>query len=60
MEKNNKYWNIHKIVYMEELDKLDSSIANEIQSKPYSKEAHLFNEKVENKIEEKLNQVASL
>ena len=60
MEKNNKYWNTHKMVYMEELDKLDNSIINEIQNKPYSKEAHLFNEKIEDKIKEKLNQVASL
>ena len=53
--KDNKYWNIHKEVYMDEFDKLDSDIAKTVQTKPYSPEARLFNEKVEKAIKEKLN-----
>ena len=53
--KDNKYWNIHKEVYMDEFDKLDSDIAKTVQTKPHSSEARLFNEKVEKAIKEKLN-----
>lgn len=53
--KDNKYWSIHKEVYMDEFDKLDNEIASIVQAKPYSPEARLFNEKVEKAVEEKLN-----
>ena len=53
--KDNKYWNIQKEVYMDEFDKLDNEIASIVQTKPYSREARLFNEKVEKAIKEKLN-----
>ena len=53
--KDNKYWNIHKEVYMNEFDKLDNEIASIVQTKPYSPEARLFNEKVEKAIKDKLN-----
>lgn len=39
---------------MSELDKLDNSIISIIQSKPNSKEAYLFNEKVNIKIKEEM------
>ena len=55
MNKDNNYWNIHKEVYMDEFDKLDNEIASIVQTKPYSPEARLFNEKVEKTIKEKLN-----
>jgi len=45
----------HKEVYLDEFDKLDSDIASTVQTKPYSPEARLFNEKVEKAIKEKLN-----
>jgi len=54
MEKSKEYWNLHKEVYMSELDKLDNSIISIIQSKPNSKEAYLFNEKVNIKIKEEM------
>ena len=40
---------------MDEFDKLDSDIASIVQTKPYSPEARLFNEKVEKAIKDKLN-----
>ena len=40
---------------MDEFDKLDSDIAKIVQTKPYSPEARLFNEKVEKTIKDKLN-----
>ena len=40
---------------MDEFDKLDNEIASIIQTKPYSHEARLFNEKVEKAIKDKLN-----
>ena len=55
MNKDSKYWSIHKEVYMDEFDKLDNEIASIVQTKPYSPEARLFNEKVEKAVEEKLN-----
>ena len=55
MNKDSKYWSIHKEVYMDEFDKLDSDIASIVQTKPYSHEARLFNEKVEKAIKDKLN-----
>ena len=55
MNKDSKYWSIHKEVYMDEFDKLDNEIASIVQAKPYSPEARLFNEKVEKAVEEKLN-----
>lgn len=53
--KDSKYWSIHKEVYMDEFDKLDNEIASIVQTKPYSPEARLFNEKVEKAVKEKLN-----
>ena len=53
--KDNKYWSIHKAVYMDEFVKLDNEIASIVQTKPYSPEARLFNEKVEKAIKDKLN-----
>ena len=40
---------------MDEFDKLDNEIASIVQTKPYSPEARLFNEKVEKAIKDKLN-----
>jgi hypothetical protein len=45
---------------MKELDKLDNSVINVIQNKPHSKEADLFNEKIEKKIQEHSRKVARL
>jgi len=56
MKKDSNYWNIHKEVYMEELDSLDDSIINTIQTKPSSPEARLFNERVTKKIQDRLKE----
>ena len=47
MEKDNTYWELHKEVYTEELDKLDKDIINLIHNNPMSKEASLLNERIE-------------
>ena len=41
---------------MEELDSLDDSIINTIQTKPSSPEARLFNERVTKKIQDRLKE----
>ena len=46
MEKDNTYWELHKEVYTEELDKLDKDIINLIHNHPMSKEAALLNERI--------------
>ena len=47
MEKDNTYWELHKEVYTEELDKLDKDIINLIHNHPMSKEASLLNERID-------------
>jgi len=47
MEKDNIYWELHKEVYTEELDKLDKDIINLIHNHPMSKEASLLNERID-------------
>ena len=47
MEKDHTYWELHKEVYTEELDKLDKDIINLIHNHPMSKEASLLNERID-------------
>ena len=56
MKKDSKYWTIHKEVYMTELDKLDNEIAGIIQTKPDSKEASMFNERLDTQIEKRMEE----
>jgi|APSaa5957512493_1039668.scaffolds.fasta_scaffold61484_2 hypothetical protein len=56
IKKDSKYWVIHKEIYTRELDKLDSEIAATIQTKPYSKEASMLNDKVDTEIERLTNE----
>ena len=56
IKKDSKYWSIHKEIYTRELDKLDSEIAATIQTKPYSKEASMLNDKVDAEIERLTNE----
>ena len=56
MKKDSKYWTIHKEVYMTELDKLDNEIVGIIQTKPDSKEASMFNERLDTQIEKRMEE----
>jgi len=56
MNKDNRYWDIHKEVYTDELDELDPEIRNTVLTKPLSREAKLFNDKIDKVIETKLKE----
>jgi|TARA_R110000744_G_C19141127_1_gene538247 hypothetical protein len=56
IKKDSQYWSIHKEIYMKELDKLDDEIAGIVQTKPYSKEANMFNEKLDAQIEKRMGE----
>ena len=47
IEKDSVYWSIHKIVFEEIYDDLDSSIKDVIQNKPQSRESEMLNEKID-------------
>lgn len=51
-----KYWDLHKEVYFSELDTLDSEIKNIIINKPHGGTAIRFNDSVERKIKERIQE----
>lgn len=57
MNNNNKYWEIHKVVYQHEFDKLDDDIVKIIMRDPNSEEAISFNHNVERIVEKELDAV---
>lgn len=56
VRKDGRYWAVHKEIYTRELDKLDGEIAVVAQTKPYSKEAIMLNEKVDSEVERITNE----
>jgi len=56
MNKDTRYWDIHKEVYMDELDKLDSDIRDAVLTKPLSQEAKLFSDSIEKAIKVRLKE----
>ena len=48
MIKDNNYYNKHKVVYNDELQKLDTEIIKQIFEDPQSDESMLLNERVQN------------
>ena len=48
------YWVLHKKFWTEELNSLDSDIANIVMTKPYSVEAQSLEKKVTRKIKDSL------
>ena len=55
MDKDNRYWNMHKQVYNDFLNELDNEIIEKIYKNPNCAEAHLINNKVDKEVEERLN-----
>ena len=56
MEKDPYYWRQHKEVYLDEIDKLDSSILNLIQKSPRGDEAREFECRVHRLTKQTLHQ----
>jgi|TARA_B100001105_G_C22249778_1_gene382038 hypothetical protein len=56
IEKDSVYWSIHKIVFEEIYDDLDSSIKDVIQNKPQSRESEMLNEKIDLEVRKRLTQ----
>jgi len=56
IEKDSVYWSIHKIVFEEMYDDLDSGIKDVIQNKPQSRESEMFNEKIDLEVRKRLTQ----
>ena len=54
IEKDSRYWAMHKDIYWSELLELDQEIQNDIIKYPHSKEAKLLEQRVDILIEEKL------
>ena len=54
IEKDSRYWALHKEIYWGELLDLDQDIQNDIINHPHSKEAKLLERKVDILIEERL------
>ena len=48
------YWNVHKEIWQQEYDNLNSRIAEAVRSEPHSKEAREFNSMVIKEVERKL------
>ena len=54
IEKDARYWALHKEIYWDELLQLDQVVQNQITNYPHSKEAKLLEAKVDRLIQEKL------
>tara|TARA_B110001454_G_C12441068_1_gene317846 strand:+ start:416 stop:592 length:177 start_codon:yes stop_codon:yes gene_type:complete len=54
IEKDSRYWMMHKEIYWNELLELDQEVQNNIINYPHSKEARLLESKVDRLIEERL------
>ena len=54
IEKDSRYWALHKEIYWGELLDLDQGIQNGIIKYPHSKEAKLLEKRVERLIEERM------
>ena len=54
IEKDSRYWALHKKTYWDELLDLDQDVQDNIIKHPHSKEAKLLEKKVERIMEERL------
>ncbi len=54
MEKNQDYWNTHKEIYNDLLNELDIEIINKVMENPSGPESKRLNQRVENRVKEKL------
>ena len=55
MDKNQGYWTLHKELWQEESDKLDSAIQKKIMNDPLCDEARHFNCRLDILIKEKID-----
>jgi hypothetical protein len=55
MIKDNNYYNKHKVVYNDELQKLDNTVISQIFNDPKSDESQLLNERVDRILKEELD-----
>ena len=55
MIKDNNYYNKHKVVYTEELQKLDVEVIKTIFEDPCSAESELLNKRVDNLLKEDMD-----
>tara|TARA_Y100000310_G_C20614158_1_gene779692 strand:- start:700 stop:870 length:171 start_codon:yes stop_codon:yes gene_type:complete len=55
MIKDNSYYNKHKVVYNDELQKLETEIISQIFDDPQSDESQLLNERVDRILKEELD-----
>ena len=56
MDKDNKYWSIHKSIYMDMLNELDNEVVSRIYKNPNCAEARLLSKRVDKEVYSKLNQ----
>ena len=56
MDKDNRYWKIHKEIYNKLFGDIDLDIANKIYKNPNCAEGQLLNKRVDIEIKERLEQ----
>ena len=56
IEKNSVYWSIHKIVFEELYDDLDSAIKDVVANNPNSKESIILKQKINEEVKKRLTQ----
>lgn len=54
MIKDNNYYNLHKVVYNEELGNLDVEVIKTIFDDPQGEESELLNRRVKNRLKEEM------
>jgi hypothetical protein len=54
MIKDNNYYNLHKVVYNEELQELDMEVIKTIFDDPEGEESELLNRRVSSRLEEEM------
>ena len=55
-EKDSVYWSVHKIVFEELYDDLDSAIKDVVANNPNSKESIILKQKINEEVKKRLTQ----
>ena len=56
IEKDSVYWSVHKIVFEELYDDLDSAIKDVVANNPNSKESSILKQKINEEVKKRLTQ----
>ena len=56
IEKDSVYWSVHKIVFEELYDDLDSTIKDVVANNPNSKESIILKQKINEEVKKRLTQ----